>query len=130
MAGFKALDAAEPLDYDFNPYLDIAGTIVEPTSDQIDVFRQSMTNAYTELDIDPEMLKAAVSGDIGDHAESVLAHFGEIMASTSELETKTAQIVAVLCAGSPSEENIMALPYRVRQAFLGWVTGTFFSPEA
>lgn len=125
--GFKAQDAVEALEFDFNPHVNASGVVPEPTSDQIDEFRTTLAAAYQDLGLDPETLNAATGeGGIGP----VLEHFGAIMASTSNLETKVAKAVAVLCSGSPTEEQILALPYRVRQAFLGWMTGTFFNPEA
>lgn len=127
--GFKAEDAVEQLDYDFNPYVRAKGVIAEPSSDQIDTFRTSIAAAYQEMGLDPELLQSAVAGG-GEAGASMLEHFSEIMESTTGVEAKIARAVSVLCDGSPTEEQISALPHRVKALFLGWMTGTFFNPEA
>lgn len=126
MAGFKAADEVEKLDFDFAPFSKVKGTVPEPTTDQIVAFRQALATAYEELGLNPEMLKAAVSGE-GD--VDLLQHFGELMGKTSELEDKVKVAVAELCGGIPTLAEIEALPYRPRAAFLGWITGVFFNPE-
>jgi hypothetical protein len=126
--GFKAAEAVEALEYDFEPYSKAKGVIKEPTADQITAFRNALVSAYTDLGLDPAALNAATGG--GSDMSAVLTHFGDIMASTDQMEERVLVAVADLTGGAPSEEEIRSMPYRPRQAFLGWMTGTFFNPEA
>lgn len=125
MAGFKAESVVEALDYDFNPYVQVSGTIPEPTDRQIADFLGDMKNVFKEVEKDlPQGI------DLDD--------MGSIMAAMDDLDTEvtikiTGQmcvLYAKLCSGTPSEQQIKDLPPRIRQIFFNWLQQEVMAPEA
>lgn len=117
MSGFKASEEVEELSYDFNPFAAEKGVIPEPTSDQIDAYRQSLVGGLRDLGVDPQKLQAGVSLD----------EFSNLMEKSKDFEDATLAATAELTG--LSLDVLKSLPYRVQQAFLGWMMGLFFSPE-
>lgn len=117
--GFVATEAVEALDYDFNPHVDAKGTIPEPSTRQIEDFRTAIFTTLQASGLDPEALS---SGKVN------LAMLGDLMEKGSAVERAMVTAVADL-TGIP-DRTLEALPYRIKAAFVGWVTGQFFSPEA
>lgn len=115
--GFKATEAVEELTYDFRPHVDEYGTITEPTGKAVEAFRNRVFGSLKESGLDPEVLK-----DMG------LADMDELLAKSSAVEEETVNAVADLTG--IANQSIWALPYRIRAAFVGWIMGQFFSPEA
>ena len=116
MSGFKASEAVEELSYDFHPYVDVAGVIPEPTGDQIEAYRTALVTGLQGLN-----LKGL------DPANLDLSTMDDLMAKVPELEALILGAPSVL-TGIP-EATRDALPYRVSRAFVGYIMGTFFSPE-
>ena len=124
MPSFDALQVVEPLKFSFGPYLDLHGTIPEPSEAQLgkfysDVVAASAQTAKTMKGIDgvtdPEKLMAALA-KLPDGA------LGQNLARLNKP-------YADLCSGFPSEEQIGKLPPRVRLAFFAWLSGEL-NPEA
>lgn len=117
--GFKATEAVERLDYDFNPHVDMSGTIPEPSTRQIEDFRNAIFATFQASGIDPE---AIGSGKVN------LSMLGDLMEKGSAVEKAMVSAVADV-TGIP-DRTLESLPYRIKAAFVGWIMGQFFSPEA
>lgn len=116
MAKFS-VSAVERLDYSFigfprddgNGYCTGKGTIPEPSQAQLDEYFEAL-------------------GEIGgeDSLES-LAN-ADARESREQLE-KLLDIVATLCSGTPSQEELSQLPPRIKIAFIRWIGQEFSNPE-
>lgn len=132
MGKFNAGTAVEVLEYDFTDYVpDCKGSIPEPSTEQLDAY----FNAIRDLAKNVQNLRA--KAERAEHAEdnelsndevdAILAEMDDL--SISKYTGEMTVAIADLCSGQPSKEQIEALPFRVKQAFLQWVTGEF-RPEA
>lgn len=125
MAGFEASGVVEPLDYDFNPYLDVKGTIPEPTDKQIETFLVAMKDLYVKAQKEQPDL-----GELTSQAD-ILEALDKVDPTTQiKLLGDMAAIYGRLCSGTPSATQISKLPVRVRTIFFAWVQGEVMSPEA
>lgn len=125
MAGFDAGSVVEKLEWNFRPYVNAKGVIDEPTDAQISTFFASM--------------KAMTEGLKGQLPEGVDTDDpGELIAALDELDAglvvtinqELAGIYTVLCSGSPTREQLLGLPMRVRAIFYNWLQREVMSPEA
>ena len=125
MAGFVAQGVVEALDYDFNPYLDVKGTIPEPTDTQIETFLLAMKELYVTAQKDQPDL-----GDLTSQAD-ILEAIDKVDPTTQiKLLGKMAAIYSELCSKTPTAKQISELPVRVRTIFFAWLQGEVMSPEA
>lgn len=131
MSGFKASEAVERLDYDFTD-LQVSdpaqqeilagakGTIPEPSQQQLDGYFEAMRTLLSDLGVD--------LADAGS-PQQLMAAFAKLPEGALErMNEGMVQAVADLCGGQPSRDQIAALPPRVRQAFVGWLSGQFANP--
>lgn len=118
--GFKATEAVEELTYDFNPHANAAGTIPEPTTAQIEHYRDTVFMALKASGLAEQM-------QAGEQ-EFNFDRMDELLQKTSEVEAQMVAATADLTGLDAG--TLAALPYRVKAAFLGWIMGQFFSPEA
>lgn len=117
--GFVATEAVEELSYDFRPFVEAHGTIPEPTSKQVEAFRQAVGNTVAGLGLDAEDLQ---TGKIG------FEQVGLLMDKAGEVEQGLLNAVADLTGIANSVIN--KLPYRIQAAFSGYIVGEFLRPEA
>lgn len=116
--GFVATEAVEELSYDFNPYVDAAGKIPEPTSKQVDTFRRQMMGAVETLGLSPEDIQ---SGKIG------FEQIGAVMDKAGVVEKDMLDAIADLTG--IANQTLDRLPYRIQAAFTGYIIGMFLRPE-
>lgn len=116
--GFKATEAVEELTYDFRPHLDRSGAIPEPSTKQIEKFRTALFDTFQASGIDPSTLGAKMD----------LSSIGDLMEKASTVEE--AMVGAVADLTGIADRDLNALPYRIKAAFVGWIMGQFFNPEA
>lgn len=122
--GFKAAQI-EKLNYDFRPYKDVSGTIEEPSSAQVEKFREAMGDVMKQAaDIDPDTWGGG-SEDLT--TEVMVARIDLTLSKSAEVERATTDAVIELTG--LAHDLIWSLPYRTRAAFSGWIVGEFFSPE-
>lgn len=139
MAKFNAGQAVEKLEYDFTDYGGSEGTIVEPSTKQVNHFFKSMKAMLKEVN----RLQAATKDiDVENMDDEAMAeHMSKIDEATEGADTyQTIMVenIAVLCGaervededgsytikgGAPSFEELDRLPYRVLQAFSKWLMG-------
>lgn len=128
MPTFDAGTVVESLDWDFTAAkVKAKGTIPEPSDAQIGDFLDGLKKLYTDaresgLDLDlpdnatPEQMMDALTAVTGDKYVAFMA--------------KVAGLFAALCSDKPSQDNLLALPMRVRVKFYAWVQQEVVSPEA
>lgn len=114
----------EALDYDFtgvpsnsaNGCCKGKGAIPEPTQAHLKAYAQALRNLYglTEDD-DPSNIAKAIKS--------------EKSASAEERAERLLRLTADLCQGSPSAEELLELPPRIRNAFMKWVYQELSDPE-
>jgi hypothetical protein len=128
--GFKAAQI-EKLNYDFRPYKDVSGTIPEPSSAQVEKFREAMGDVMKHAaSIDPDTWGGGKDADGNPKeltTEVMVARIDLTLSKSAEVEKETTNAVIEL-TGLDSE-LIWSLPYRTRAAFAGWIVGEFFNPE-
>ncbi|MGE5612678.1 MAG: hypothetical protein ACM3UO_00185 [Bacillota bacterium] len=120
--GFDAAAIFEELDYDFTKFSnapDAKGIVPEPTRDQINAFREVMAEVYPTKKNDK-------NEDVLD-VDAIAARTKEADAA---LEESILIGLAALCSEQPSLDTLIALPWRIQNAFFGWVFGTFFGQTA
>lgn len=116
--GFVAAEQVEELTYDFRPHEPVHGTIAEPPSKAVDDYRNAVFGALRDSGLDPEIMKAGVPLDQID----------TLLKQTDAIEQTMLEATAALTG---IDATVLGrLPYRVKSAFLGWVMGQFFNPEA
>jgi|1185.fasta_scaffold544084_2 tRNA(Met) C34 N-acetyltransferase TmcA len=130
---FDAADQVEPLDYNFDtiaqlypgkyPILEgVKGTIPEPSDDAVQHLQHQLTAAT----------KGLIPDDVDRDDRAALARaMRDLPEETFKLaEGKVTSALAELCAGSPTREQIEALPFRLRRKFLAWVQRELMDPES
>jgi len=121
--GFKATEAVEELAYDFHPHADASGVIPEPTTKQVETFRNVIFGEVKNL-------AAALGMNFEEEGggKLTLDKFDTLMEKSSEVEALTVDAVADLTG--LSNHLLNGLPYRIKAAFVGWIVGQFLNPEA
>jgi hypothetical protein len=126
MASFVLSEEVSSLEYNFEPYAG-KGTIPEPSSLQITAFKKGLAQMVEysarneDIDVDVEKLPTS------EYAARLSKLLRE---DTSEYDDKVLHMIADVCSDTPSYDDLTALPFRARQAFLGWVIGALIVPEA
>lgn len=124
MPTFNASEA-EPLDYDFNPYIDAKGTVPEPTDDQVAAFYDGLSRQF-------ELALGDDRTDGVDFTEpmSVAALLSSLREEDNrKLYEALLELHVAVCSGAPSREQLEALPFRLRRMFYGAVQG-WLRPES
>lgn len=125
MAKFDAGAAVEALDYDFTAFGGKEGTIPEPSSGAVKGYFRSMK------DLAKEMRKfKGIAEQIGDVEgltdEEITARMSmieEAEEGVDELQEKQKHMLASLCGGEITYDDLDRLPFRVFQAFNTWLLG-------
>jgi hypothetical protein len=125
LAGFKAEGVVEALDYDFNPYVQVRGTIPEPTDRQIADFLGDMKALLKEVEGD-----LPTDVDLNDQGAILAAMDSLDTEVTIRMTSKMCEIYSRLCSGTPTEKQVHDLPPRIRQIFFNWLQAEVMSPEA
>lgn len=123
MAGFKAEEVIEELSYDFGKYGG-EGVTPEPSSAKIIAFQKAVRAIVAPTVV--EQAKAEERGKV------TVAQLEEAMANIDKGSEETAKIlddilaaVAKVCSNKPSLTELRALPFRLQQHFIGYISGLF-----
>lgn len=121
--GFVAAEAVAALDYDFSglgvPELEgVKGTSPEPSQDQV----RDMYDAIRKL------YSLGEYADTEEMTESVAKSLSREDIKDRDLEL--AKIYADACSQKPTTEQVLALPHRVRAAYIGYLSGELLTPTA
>lgn len=130
---FDVNDAPEPLDYDFDsiakrypgkyPDLEgVTGTTPEPSDDEVRELQAALGKATSAL------LPAGVNPD--DRVALATALKDMDPAIFKQAEDGIIAAVAEITKGSPTFAQIMALPFRIRRRYVGWIQRELMNPEA
>lgn len=128
MAGFNAATVVEALDYDFRTKESpdaIHGTIKEPNDQQIaDYLTGVKTLSAKYRDKLPDMDPSAGVDELMEAADALDPQ--DIVAFYQDM----AGMFSALCSGSPSKDDLLRLPTRIRAMFYAWLQQEVMSPEA
>lgn len=120
MGGFVAGDAVEPLSFDFSAFDGPCGTTPEPS--------QAQHAAYLRMVIETAKEATGEDFDSGVDAAVALSHL-----NPDQLEQNHQRLLdglADLTSGEPSRDVLAALPMRVLQAYVGFLSRELFaSPD-
>lgn len=119
MAGFIASEKVEELTYDFNPHVEESGVIPEPSSKQIEQYQRTVSAAMKEAGV-----------EVGDDGKPRLKaeDMDDLLSKSEAVESAVILATADLTGIAP--KTLRRLPFRVQRAFMGWIMGVFFNPEA
>jgi hypothetical protein len=116
MPSFEA--GKDPLTYDFTKYVpDAKGEIPEPSSLQVETFFETLRQLMPVTMVDGK-------------AKIDLAELAKMVEAGDDVNAMLVAAISDVCSNSPTVEQITALPHRDKSRFIGWITGTFFLPEA
>jgi hypothetical protein len=120
--GFKAQDAVKPLDFDFRPFVEAHGVIPEPTTERVEQFFKDLRTMAAEVRSLMGVAEQVQEGEISDQdAADVVASMDD--STIQNMQDHLIDAVAGLCGGTPTREQIAALPYRVLATFNAWIGG-------
>lgn len=129
--GFVLADVVEPLHYDLTPYGPV-GTVPEPSQKLIDAWNleNAKINQENRLDIAPDAKPADIAAAIVAAAEKspevnqrAIESYARLCGAVPKQITRNKTKVTVWEGGSPTYDELQALPYRAAAAFYGWLTG-------
>lgn len=126
MPKFDASSIGGELEYDFSKWGGSRGTIPEPPRFAVSKMLKSVEKLFVDLglrDKDDDGVKSP--DDIIDTMEKVDQE--EIF---EKMQLGLVEILADVCGGSPSREELEKLPYRPFQGFFGYLMGELTNPEA
>lgn len=113
------------LRYDFTKWSGKQGVIPDPSDELIEQFMRGMRDTAKEYQseggADVESLSAAELQELMDDDSNM---------RITEAQAAIAKLTADLVQNSPSADELLALPFRVRQGFLRWLQGKLLDPEA
>jgi len=128
MPKFDATEVVEALEWDFTAAgVKAKGTIPEPSDAAIGAFLDGIKKLYSSAqegglvpdlsgDLDPAQLMSALAALTGE--------------AYVKFQADLAGLFAELCGNTPTKDQLLALPLRVRVPFFGWVQREVVSPEA
>jgi hypothetical protein len=139
--GFDAGSIVEPLNYNFdtlarmkeytNPdgtsmfpeLVGVYGTTKEPSDEAVQKMQRAFIDATKGLnpaeDVDPED-RRAVAKALNDLPREAFA----------KAEEDILNALAELCQGSPTRDQLAALPYRQKREYIKWLQGQLMNPES
>jgi hypothetical protein len=147
MAGFDAGSAVEPMDWDFSRFGAGKGTVPEPSDVEIERFMrkyqvlatQVMASAEIQTNSELQELieRKAQEADPGSPVKPLtvaesLEVFQQVDLSgvrATEIADAMLELALTITKGSPSREQLEALPNRIRGAFYGWLIGQLTNPD-
>lgn len=114
------------LRYDFTAYGGATGIIPDPSDDLLEKFNTGYRDLLAEYGLDTD------TGEVDSRdPESVNAALERTEGvSFVEQQRRMVDLIADLCQDSPSAEQIMRLPFRVRQRYIVWLQNNLTNPEA
>lgn len=120
--GFDAAEAVAPLDYDFRPFSNVHGVIPEPSTGDVEGFFQALRGMAAEVRELMGNAQQMQDGELNDEdAAETISKMDDNM--VAKFQDRLIDAIAGLTNGTPSKEEIGALPYRVLGAFSAWLGG-------
>lgn len=147
MVAFDAGSAVAPMDWDFSKFGAGTGTVPEPSDVEIERFMKKYQILVTQVVAAAEdRTNLAISSEIEQRIKAIedgrttylsLEESLEIMRGVDisgddvapEISDAMLNLVLTITKGSPSKEQLLALPNRIRGAFYGWLVGELTNPD-
>ena len=111
------------LRYDFKAWSGPAGPIDDPSDKAIETYFDAMrviAKKYGDEDTDTDDM---TTEQLTQYLET------EERLRLTEAQDEMAEAVATLCKDTPSKADLLALPFRIRQAFMRWLQRKITDPE-
>jgi hypothetical protein len=115
--GFEADKVVSALVWNFRPFVEADGTTPEPSDKAVRHFLFETQQITAELP----------NSDDEDFVEQIKNMREEDYDAISDRIT---DLVAELCAGSPTRDQIDALPHRIQRQYVAWLRKELTDPEA
>jgi len=127
-SGFDASSVVKPLKYSFKPWASSAGTIKEPSDEQIGKFLDDIKAFYNTVSAEQAGIEKVSGSTDPDEVLAALNNLdlGGMIGKISQMS----EAYSRLCSGKPTAEEIQALPLRIRAHFFAWIQSEVVSPEA
>jgi hypothetical protein len=124
MAGFDSGTAVEAMDFNFEAHGGPKGVIPDPSQKKMRKFQRAAGEIQREF----KLLMKANEDD--DKNPTLSAEELNALADKADaLSDKLDDVIAEMCSGIPSAEEVHKLPHRVKMAFTEWLMEQF-RPEA
>lgn len=120
MAGFDAATAVEPMEWDFSHYGGGKGVVPEPSTREMQDFQRDFAKVMRKGQ------KLEVSDE--DAMKMSEKEFDKLQKDAQAIGEELDELIARLCKGTPSREDVATLPFRVKTAFSKWLMEQF-APE-
>jgi hypothetical protein len=120
MSGFDAATAVEPMNYDFTAYGGGKGVVPEPSTAEMQSFQREFAKVMRKGQ------KLEVSDE--DAMKMSEKDFDKLQKDAAAIGEELDDLIAGLCKGEPSKEDVAKLPFRVKTAFSKWLMEQF-APE-
>lgn len=125
MVQFNAANAVEPLDYNFSPFVEAKGTVPEPTDEQVADFYANLGNQ-----LENALGKERTEGvDLTDPQQVGKLFMSLTADDHRSMYEALLKLHAAVCSNQPTEDDLRALPFRLRQSFYGMLQ-EWLRPEA
>jgi hypothetical protein len=118
---FDAGKVVEALDWSWRPYVDLSGTVPEPTDDEVREMNSRLRAATVKVtgeNFDPEDRKALTK------AFSKLTD-----EQLKKMDEDNLAAIAIVTKNSPSLEQLKKCPPRVKGPFIRWLIQELNDPE-
>ncbi|QFG07917.1 hypothetical protein SEA_INTOLERANT_22 [Streptomyces phage Intolerant] len=120
MSGFDAATAVEPMEWDFSHYGGGKGVVPEPSTREMQDFQREFA----------KVMRKGQALEISDEEAMKLSEkaFDKLQTDAQKIGEELDELIAKLCKGTPSREDVATLPFRVKTAFSKWLMEQF-APE-
>lgn len=131
MSKFDASAVLEPLEYNFNPHVDLKGVIPEPDDKQIATYHKAMRaeikKAMEEMGTTPS--QDAVADMTPQEFLKALEKTDQTVEEIMVINRRAAKIYSDLTGGHLTQAQLMKVPPRVRIRFFQWMQQELVVPE-
>lgn len=127
MPAFNAGAVVEKLEYDFRAFEGGAGIIPEPSDRLLGEFMEGLKRIATDVQ--------KLIPDMDDVPDNPTPADVEVLLDKVDADTYVrvmevmADLHAALASGTPSRDDILRVPPRIRMLFYGWFQGQVMNPE-
>lgn len=126
MPKFNADSIGGELEYDFSRWGGPQGVVPEPPRFAVNKMLKGVNAAFKDLGLIEEDNEDTITADgVADTMNKI-----EDEEIFEKLQDRLLEVIAEVCAGSPSREVLEKLPYRPFQGFFGYLVGSLTNPEA
>lgn len=122
MGKFNAATAVEPMEFDFTAFGGGAGIIPEPSQGALETFFDDMANVQKEFSPALSKMKDLDTANLSDEEKMQAIESVDIKGQLAALNRAIGDAIERLTGGAVTSNDVAALPFRVQQAFVDWIT--------